>query len=76
MEELKVSYRWYQSSPETGFMTEDNYKIIDGFCYLNGKLTFGYWLMLSEPDPVWSRVSVIGSKGKNIATFNIKKWKI
>ena len=75
MEEFEVNYSWSQSSPETGFRTEDNYKIVDGRCYLNGKCTFDYWLMLSEPDPVWSGVRVRGSKGYNIASFNIKKWK-
>jgi len=75
MEELQVSYRWYQSSPETGFMTEDNYKLVDGICYINTKLTFAYWLMLSEPDEIWSHVNCYGSIGQKIATFYIKKWK-
>lgn len=76
MEKLQVSYSWGQSSPETGFRTADNYKIVDGLCFLDGKIIFSYWLMLSEPDPVWSRVMVWGSKRMQIASFNIKKWKV
>jgi hypothetical protein len=75
MEKLKVRYLWYQSSPKTGWRTDYGTKLVDGSCYLNNKFTFGYWLMLSEPDEIWSHVNCFGSKRQRIATFNIKKWK-
>ena len=71
MEKLQVTYEFFGST------SQEDYKVIDARCYINGKHTFDYWLMLNEPDTIWSYVRVRSNKDsrKQIASFNIKKWK-
>jgi hypothetical protein len=41
--------------------------------YIDDQIVFTHFLLLDE-DPIWSSVSVFGTK-KQIASFKIKKWK-